>query len=785
MDSVEQKDLNPVNGTQNPPPTFRSFEIITTAVKDPKVLRQPLLKSLYYLLMSLSLDSPFRYSSFGASDFFDNGSHQFDFKLTFTDICNLSNSLFKELCRRFEQLFSALHHVTANVVFGQVSIYSDIWGPPEELTLLLRCCMVILRLLEFDQNLLLQKCQILLEILSKLCSPDVMLHISCIAGRNKNSAISFKRSVSRECTYSSDGGITSSVEEFDASLCFIEQSDLFLPFLCSIHEVFVDELLVHRPLRQYFMIFDTVSCTSEKLFMCHGSDGDSDNVLEVISAHFILSYCDEKAFVRFLNRLFWLHGEDFRIPELSLTGAMALLGSSVMLSAPQIFQVHLISLISESIGIDMASKDTRLDPRRMNCYISALERSVILYTKHISSLQLCDLPIAANSEFVSCDKPWLLGREFQPSFESYIRPVTNNIINLLSTKLDDSWNLYSCDMSSRTKTDLMTASIAYMKENQYVLDKSFRDEILSILSCIIYRTFSGDLGDTVLLENGDVSQQEMYRLASILKLMSSSMLQTTWCMRQSGNSGCLKTLKDYSLCREYDFIVGFIGCFRKFEVHQPIQKLLYDVMETYPARHKETKLMLMHFSGLLLLSFDRGLEFLSKGCIFMMMTLMNLFIFEEGNLDALRPLLGFGKEPLSSGSSPVKDPEALVGQKPSLIVASKFQKIQILYLRTATLAGNSVGTRDGEPEDLENTLLKDVQEDTCDGEIFIKCIKERHGKQSDFDDLADFIECKQGKDYSSWLKDRQKYRKWKCEKMTVVRKERKKKSWKLMKGKRN
>lgn len=49
--------------------------------------------------------------------------------------------------------------------------------------------------------------------------------------------------------------------------------------------------------------------------------------------------------------------------------------------------------------------------------------------------------------------------------------------------------------------------------------------------------------------------------------------------------------------------------------------------------------MLLHFSGLLSLSFNSGLNFLVKGCISMMMALMNLFVFEEGDLLALRSLL--------------------------------------------------------------------------------------------------------------------------------------------------
>lgn len=59
--------------------------------------------------------------------------------------------------------------------------------------------------------------------------------------------------------------------------------------------------------------------------------------------------------------------------------------------------------------------------------------------------------------------------------------------------------------------------------------------------------------------------------------------------------------------------------------------------------------------------------------------------------------------------------------------------------------------------------------ETCNGEIFLKCILEGSENSSDVADLADFIECKPGKDYSDWLKDREKFRQWKSEKMAKFR----------------
>lgn len=78
--------------------------------------------------------------------------------------------------------------------------------------------------------------------------------------------------------------------------------------------------------------------------------------------------------------------------------------------------------------------------------------------------------------------------------------------------------------------------------------------------------------------------------------------------------------------------------------------------------------------------------------------------------------------------------------------------------------------------------IEEKTEETSNGKIFLNCLLEGSQKPSDLDDLADFIECKEGKDYTRWLSDRKRYRKWKCGKMAVLRWEKKKTTWKFLKG---
>ena len=113
---------------------------------------------------------------------------------------------------------------------------------------------------------------------------------------------------------------------------------------------------------------------------------------------------------------------------------------------------------------------------------------------------------------------------------------------------------------------------------------------------------------------------------------------------------------------------------------------------------------------------------------------------------------------------------------------------------TPSPANHLTGSGDGYCDTGRNglvlgTMVGDVgteeeTEESRNGELYLRCVIKNSQMVSDFDELADFIECKNGKDYSSWLKDREQYRKWKGEKMAVLRWQRKKKTWRVMKSKR-
>ncbi|KAF9616678.1 hypothetical protein IFM89_031542 [Coptis chinensis] len=726
-----------------------SLGILERALKainanDSQVLKKPFLDKLYLFLVDFTKYKVYHNVGFQICDYTVN----------YIYICSLSSFLFSELSRKFELVFSCLR-----MEVGQSTVHSEDWGIQEDLILLLRCCMGILHLLAFDVTVLIEKCRILLTILRNLCSPDLVLQVShYMKGLGKRSIV-FKKSISCEWMYTKDGDTSTFEKRCVASTSFSEHSTSPVPLLCSVLEVFVDELLAHRELRQHFKDVEAVSFTNEKLFKDCSIVGDSNAVLEVIAAHFLLSVHDVDARKKFLDILLWRHCK--KAPYLSLFSAMQLLGSPVMLSAPKTFQAYMILMVSICIGIDMASDDQEVDSVLMNYYVSAFERSFTLYATHISCLQLGGHHYCANRISDSSHKPFVSRSGHGPSFESYIRPVTYNSIN------------HATNFGSfETNCEPFAEYIAYIKENEQIHNKSVKADILSVLSYVVSQTLSGHVEGIAVCTIGVVNQDEAYHLASIMKLMSNSLLQVIQSM-QSANLVCEKTTKDHSLSTVYDVIFGICGSLLQcsnINSHST-QKLLDEVMGSNPTSHKESKLMIMHIADLLIFCYDRGYGYLWKGCIVMMMSLMHLIMFEDGDLEALKALFA---------RYPTKPSKALVVRSSTLKIASSFRRFRKLSLREDK---DIIGSQDGQSE-TPHVAMVGKEEDTCNGETYLNLVLAAGGnkRQSDLDDLADFIECKPGKDYSKWLKDLDKHRVWKYEKRAGAKREKRKQTVKFLKG---
>lgn len=744
------------------------FQHLISVLQAPQGVKLPALKSLYYLLVHFSLNS--LQSPIYKLDF-DNLDMEIDqngLKASSKDIETLSGILFEEMYERFDQLFSAPRDTSVNDQ-RQGILMQNMSKDAETFYLLLRCCMVTLTLLVSRHNLLLEKGKVLLGFLRKLCSINRF-------GAGNRMEITFQKSVSHACTSGDSDCRTTSTEDIVASLHFFEPSDLHTSFLCATFEVFVDELLVHGQLRHYFKLIDSLASSAEILFTPQSGQGDIGIVMEVLSRYFLISWSDEHRSGDHLDRLLLVNNEYFKSSlkahELSLTAAISLLLNPIILSAPKLMQAQLISMIYEASFFLVDMQNLKTNHRPLNFFLTLFEKSVALYMKHMSLLQIdCRSSYISRSSTKGAE-----GKGIHPLFELCILESTRTEINNLILKFEDLSQSHFLNFFFEMKSDMTSSCVTYVEESRYLLEKSCQDEIMSTLSCLILRASDSFEENSIV----DTSLEDICLLVSTLKLMSSSLLQVVWCLRCNLNSGCPKTLKDFSSWAEYNSILGIIDCFRELSIYSSIQNLSRQMMEIDSEKHKVSKMMFLHFSGLLSFSFFKRLDCLAKGCLFTIIALLNLFIFEEGNLDILHFLADPTQDSFSSGLSAVRIQEAVVDKRSSLVVASKFQKARTLR-SSSRRKGDSSAISTSElynKEDVET--MEEATEETTNGKIFLKC-RLQAGQVPDFDDLADFIECKQGKDYSSWLKHRQEYRQLKCDKMALLRWKRKKKSWKVMK----
>ncbi|KAL6512120.1 hypothetical protein OROGR_021717 [Orobanche gracilis] len=540
----------------------------------------------------------------------------------------------------------------------------------------------------------------------------------------------------------------------------------------------------------YFKMIKSFPSTSQNLFNPHST------VVEVLCNHFILSFSNEQAFGDLLSRLFCTHAMELqnplRTPSLSINATVSLLLSPIMVSIPKYMLAHLISIFYEAVYY---TKNSKPDRKLTNCFLSTFEKSINLYTTHMSCLEKDGFPISPKGFKASVSHGFAY-----PGFEFYLSQETKSKIARLITKLDNSRTVPD-DFSFRMKSDLVSSSLRFVKESLNVYDISSQDEILAILSCLVLKA-SESHGDKEIQPIEDATMQHLYLLASVLKLMGISLLRAISCFRHNkDDSSCPKTLKDFASCKEYDFISDTISCFEDFDIGLPLQKDLANVMLSCFTRHIRSKMMFLHFSGLMSLSFGSGLDCLVKACLFVILVLLNLFVFEDGNLDAFQSMIDSNEACHSSGLSVVRLQETepnlkvsltVVDQNSSLVVASKFHKVRSLYSSVLQKANENetqslqtLASASSNMEAVEGLEEEEETEETSNGEIYLKYVLKMGETNSDFDDLVDFVECKQGKDYSDWLKNRGRYRKRKLEKMAVLRWKKKKKTWKTLKPQRN
>ncbi|VFQ69876.1 unnamed protein product [Cuscuta campestris] len=618
-----------------------------------------------------------------------------------------------------------------------------------------------------DENDLQAVCDFIFKELSVMFD-NIISPVYDISVKKERKGISFPKSLFHPCLHDNDDFTTTSSEELAVSIHFCEPLDLQTSFAIALLEVFLDELLVHGRLKAIFKRIGQITYPSEPLFMPQPTDKD--------------------AIEAFLDRLFCARNKDFeffKAQGMSLTGAISLLLHPMFFSAPNIVQAHLVSSVYEAMSSVMDIPKLKLNCKLLNYCISVFEKSMDMYMKHMSCVWTKGHPLSICASFV---EPHTHGGYCPLPFASYIMPSTLEKINSLITRLEGSSDSFLCNHFFALKSDLASSCIAYVKECQCLLDQLCRPDVFSIVNCLIVRA-SESFDETRMPAIRDISLQDICLLVAVLKLMSISLLHAISCLRNKESCGSFKTLKDYSLCKEYMSIVCASSCFSKCQLHFPVQEFLFGIMETNSIKHKDFMMMLVHFSGLLAFSFLNRFDYLAKGCLLTITAVLNLFVLEDGYLDELRSLVVSGPYSVSSAL-----PLALVNQRPSIKVASKFQNMQNLHLRKSKTVAKCFGSKEEEEEgfaenssnvyhfpDSEDNRVSIEEETTLNGESYLKTMQYSTHNTSDYDELADFVACKPGKDYAVWLNDRKKYRKWKSERTAMLMRNRKKKTLKVFK----
>ncbi|EPS59319.1 hypothetical protein M569_15491 [Genlisea aurea] len=672
-------------------------------------------------------------------------------KFTFGDALVLSDVLFREVERRFEEMFSRL-------LVDDPDKDSHLTDAMEVMTLLFRCCMLLLILLEACKNHTLEKGLVLLRLLKKSISLKT-------SENGSGKAHGFESSSERK---SDNGVFGSSVKDFTASLQFLEPSPPVSSVKSAILETFIDELMAHGCLKGYFKFINSIASFDERLFIPHYSLCDTAVLVEALCRHFLESFSGERGVEEILSQLFCFHAKELNYPlgapSLSVTSAVPLILSPIMASAPKYLQFHVSSLVSDALDVEITKPDRKL----VNCFLSTFERSVTLYVKHMYTLQPDGFtPLLKTGWFTSGS----FENDSQLQFRSYVSREMKNQIDIVVAKLG------SCSSDSgmsgnffELKSDMVCSCLRFVKESRDFCGSQFQDQVIAILSYLVLKA-SETFGEESVLPVEGETLYHLCLVSSLLKLMSSSLLQAVRSLRNgAGDDSAVKGFS--SSCKEFDFILGAVEPFGSLDASLPLQRILSSVMVgDRVSRHEGSKSLFLHFSGLLSVSFASGLGCLAKGCLLTLQAVLNLFVLEDGGIEPIESMIDSLKVISPSKSSVVNIRETLYGQNSSIVsIAAKIQKTR--SRKSSRKNGvESLSSPDGVEEETE---------ETCNGELFLKCLLKKKEKASSIDDIVDFIECKQGRDYSEWLKNRARYRTRKYEKMAVLRWKERKQTWKMV-----
>lgn len=408
-------------------------------------------------------------------------------------------------------------------------------------------------------------------------------------------------------------------------------------------QVFVDELLLYRCSRELFKKTDLSSSTNVNLFASHYRSSHNCALLEIASAHFILSFDHATSLSKFRCSLFWSNEKDRDVPHLSLEAIILLMRSIVLCSAPYIFQAHFILLASKVVRSYFSPNIQKQNVALLDKYISAFDISVNMYVSLMSNFLL---DVDRSEENIYQQGLCRLGYLFHESFNNCIQPTTHAKINSLVVKLAEYSDRFSNSMLSESKEDNITSAMDFFKEKLHLIDEKFREETYLFLKSVLSVITSFESKSNVF-KLKQSNWQEIHCIAAFLNLMNNLLFQIFLGFKDRGS---IKNSK------VYEALTVIMNSFNLSWQNERVSKIRSDHLTLKNSENDGgIHLMLRHFIYMLLFSLHCGTEHLWRGCIVMILSLLNLLILKDGNLESLNSLISYTTETfVSPPPSPLK-----------------------------------------------------------------------------------------------------------------------------------
>lgn len=445
--------------------------------------------------------------------------------------------------------------------------------------------------------------------------------------------------------------------------------------------------------------------------------GDHHIVLELVCCHFISSLQGEGGFEMFLSALSWSGRASQVTPEISFQGALALVQRTCLFSVPVAIQAHLFLLMSRCTS-----------GQNLDLHFLAFEQAMKLYVRYLPALHAFNRIGGTKTplNYVGKELPFTCTKD---ATERKLRSQIDGLLSFCQLHSADYLPINECDIGR------------LIEENQHMLHEKIRQEATVVLKGILSGVLCRAKQKELYEPDAEVSD-EILCLAAVLRVMGSSLLHILHRFNQMSSDSDKKNENYAILCKDFEVIHKSICLLEEHEAIELYKDDLLAIIGKPVDSERASMLMLAHFASLATCCVRRRLGFMWKSCVIMMMMAMNLIDVEEGPRTLQFPIDASKESPVCPNT---KEKVLKVSARVKAI-ALQYKNIHKFRIKGGHFNGDGISSRVGK----------------ADGQAFFQCHPEY---SSSWNDLLDFVECEEGKDYSYSLKQRSrfnmfKYKKW-------------------------